>query len=260
MKYCSACHQKYADHQNFCSTDGHRLLAIDPHPVELNNVAHTHIIQAPANKSNLWKYIIISMMLVLVAFLGYIVWIKISHEKNPKPYNLAEKGTYEQRIHAAQLTPAMLQSALNNLGSHNNTCIQNKIELYQKRYNAALGQDEHIPTPAQTQQNLQLTIQASAYSCQKEAEALNSGLPSFDCNKAKQLSEGTICVHAQLAQLDVQLNNAAQSARFFATDKDKFDTFMKKWLKSRNNCADNADCLTQSYTDIINTLNSQAQP
>lgn len=292
MKHCLVCHKQYADDHNFCTADGTALVTIEVvNPVSsvaattsapsttapVTPVASTapaaapvQIIQMPS-KSKTGLYIALGLIIAVVMVIGFVVWMQKQDQKARRVQEKQEQqaqAEYEQdaakRLALAKLNEGDVKAALDDVSSGTSanfrSCADTKMALYQKRYNKWLESNENIPTKAKSQQNVNLAAQASISSCRKEAEALDTGAPSYDCSKVTTPSEIAICGNKELASLDVTLANASKSARFFATDTEQFNVFMKTWLKNRNSCGDNVDCISNTYKSTISTLNSQIEP
>lgn len=76
---------------------------------------------------------------------------------------------------------------------------------------------------------------------------------SFDCQKASTLVEKTICNSADLSQLDTQL---AESYRIVAADQ---KTRQREWLRERNQCGADSNCLKAKYKERIVELKDMAR-
>lgn len=278
MKHCPICNKQYSNEQNFCADDGAALSGDAPvqsHAAPQQPVQVIQMIQ-PKNKTGL--YVTFGIFLSVALVIGYLFWQQQKSDNQvlkesavEKEMSAAESERYFQSIEAAKLNDGVIKTALDSATNGSlavyRECGEVKMKLYQQRYNLWVGRDslfvgntDSIPTKSQSQQNVNVAAQAVVNSCRKETEALDAGIPSFDCNKVVLPAEIAVCTSKELAQLDVKLNNAAQSAKFFAQDKEQFSAFMKTWLKNRNNCNDNADCLIGSYKSTIDTLNSQVEP
>ena len=72
--------------------------------------------------------------------------------------------------------------------------------------------------------------------------------PSFDCSKASTAVEQAICSSAELSRLDRQLAQAYRGLA--ATERDA----QRAWIRQRNACKSDIDCLTKQYQDRIVTL------
>lgn len=271
MKHCPICNKQYSNEQNFCADDGAALLGDAPVQSHATPQQPMQVIQMiqPKNKTGL--YVTFGIFLSVALVIGYLFWQQQKSDNQvlkdsavEKEMSAAEEKDYAQRIETAKLNDAAFKTALDSATNGSlavyRACGDVKMKLYQQRYNVWLGWQDVVPTKSQTQQNVNVAAQAVVNSCRKETEALDAGIPSFDCNKVVLPAEIAVCTSKELAQLDVKLNNAAQSAKFFAQDKEQFSAFMKTWLKNRNNCNDNADCLIGSYKSTIDTLNSQVEP
>jgi uncharacterized protein len=77
---------------------------------------------------------------------------------------------------------------------------------------------------------------------------------SFDCSKASTAVEGSICANAALSDLDSQLGAAYKKARLLSLDPAALQKEQLSWIKKRNTCGANVNCLTQSYTLRISEL------
>ena len=79
--------------------------------------------------------------------------------------------------------------------------------------------------------------------------------PSFDCKNANKLSEKKICINERLSVLDVEMSINYKKFSILIT-KDSIARRLKNaqiyWLKIRNNCGDNLECLEKR----INTRNN----
>ncbi|MDL2226703.1 lysozyme inhibitor LprI family protein [Deltaproteobacteria bacterium OttesenSCG-928-M10] len=82
--------------------------------------------------------------------------------------------------------------------------------------------------------------------------SLKSSSPSFDCAKASNPVEHTICSHAYLAELDSKM--VAEYRRALngldTTDRSALRMGQRQWLRERNKCSQAVDiesCLTERY-------------
>lgn len=82
--------------------------------------------------------------------------------------------------------------------------------------------------------------------CSQEAQAA-----SFDCQKAATLLEKAICADGELSKLDEQMGACYKSKRAAAKDTKKINAEQKVWIKKRNACKDNVDCLKKSYLEYL---------
>lgn len=276
MKKCPVCNKQYDDQQNFCADDGSALQAINANPPSAKPVSaipaplapqSVQIIQVPA-KSKTGLYLLVSVLLILGAVLAYFMMQKREakrEEAEMTKMQAADEKAMAQAVADANLDNGMIKAALDSVSNGSSAtfrgCAESKMGLYQKRYNKWLEwQGEDTPTKSNSQRNVNLAAQASVNSCRKEIEALDTGVASFDCQKAATPTELTICMSKELAQQDVILANAVKSAQFFAYDSDKFKTFVRTWRKNRDSCGDNIDCISNSYRSTISTLNAQVEP
>jgi uncharacterized protein YecT (DUF1311 family) len=85
---------------------------------------------------------------------------------------------------------------------------------------------------------------------------------SFDCTKAKNIVEKTICSDFNLAAYDKSVSQAWLLAKKQAIDVgDKkltasLNSTQKSWLLQRDTCRDNKDCLTNAMQKRINDLSA----
>lgn len=84
---------------------------------------------------------------------------------------------------------------------------------------------------------------------------LNKYSVSFDCAKAGNFAEKSVCSNAKLGQLDGLLLSTYKSrlSPQFGADKNLMKKQQKDWMTERNTCSD-ASCLEQSYKNRINEL------
>jgi len=82
--------------------------------------------------------------------------------------------------------------------------------------------------------------------------------PGFDCSNPKKLSytEQTICNDSELSDYDSILaaNYKALRAADIGELRDKLTRDQREWLKRRNECKDNKDCLLGAYRERINEI------
>lgn len=81
--------------------------------------------------------------------------------------------------------------------------------------------------------------------------------PSFDCAKAGNGSEQAICNDQRLAQLDRELASAYACQRTRAADQAARDGAKRGqlvWMRDRNRCGSDANCIAQSYEARLGEL------
>jgi len=80
--------------------------------------------------------------------------------------------------------------------------------------------------------------------------------PSFDCCKATTASEKAICSDSDLAELDKKLAETYSEIISNANSdtKENIQQAQKGWLKERNNCSSDIQCLKKSYNSRILVL------
>lgn len=85
--------------------------------------------------------------------------------------------------------------------------------------------------------------------------ALAAGM---DCTKAASAVEKTICANTALYELDTQMGGAYRSlVKVSPQAQTELRTAQRNWLKSRDQCAENVDCLNQSYRERVQSLQTQ---
>ncbi len=74
-------------------------------------------------------------------------------------------------------------------------------------------------------------------------------VPSFDCAKASNDVERTICANEQLAASDATVAANYRQLLKYRTGKDAkvFKDEQRAWLKRRNKCGTNVACLSDAY-------------
>lgn len=82
--------------------------------------------------------------------------------------------------------------------------------------------------------------------CRAEADAIFKG-PSFDCSKASNSTEHAICDTPTLSQMDVQFSNAVSAAKIMTPHKTSITNNLRTWIKERNECGSEVDCIKSSY-------------
>lgn len=83
---------------------------------------------------------------------------------------------------------------------------------------------------------------------------------SFDCTSAASSSEKAICADAYTSKLDQKLGAVWRSTLEKVTAPKALKADQRQWLKQRNRCADQIDCLRQQYLMRITELEHAAIP
>jgi len=81
--------------------------------------------------------------------------------------------------------------------------------------------------------------------------------PSFNCDKATTPTEKAICSDANLAELDSKLAKVYSEALSKAKNPDEKKNMQEKqkeWLKERNSCSADIQCLKKSYETRVQKL------
>ncbi|WP_340611287.1 lysozyme inhibitor LprI family protein [Xenorhabdus bharatensis] len=81
---------------------------------------------------------------------------------------------------------------------------------------------------------------------------------SFDCAKAKALDEKVICANQKLNDLDVEMSVKYHFLRglFAMGVSGEMYNSQQAWLKQRQQCGADISCLTNSYRQRINQLDT----
>jgi len=86
-------------------------------------------------------------------------------------------------------------------------------------------------------------------------QALATGM---DCTKAVSVVETTICANKPLYELDAQMASIYERLiRAIAPGKAEIKTAQREWLKTREACGEDVDCLNRSYSHRIEGLHAQ---
>jgi uncharacterized protein len=83
---------------------------------------------------------------------------------------------------------------------------------------------------------------------------------SFECTSAASSSEKAICADAYTSKLDQKLGAVWRSTLEKVTAPKALKADQRQWLKQRNRCADQIDCLRQQYLMRITELEHAAIP
>lgn len=86
------------------------------------------------------------------------------------------------------------------------------------------------------------------------ASILYADYASFDCNKATTVTEKAICADPELSALDNHMAKLYAHARGSTSMGDTYETKQLQWLKNRNKCKSDKQCLLKSYDNILNQL------
>jgi uncharacterized protein len=90
--------------------------------------------------------------------------------------------------------------------------------------------------------------------------ATASHASSFDCTHATSSSEKAICADPYISTLDRKLGSLWSSTLSKVADPNVLKTDQHQWLKQRNQCADQVDCLRHQYLMRITELEHAATP
>ncbi len=95
------------------------------------------------------------------------------------------------------------------------------------------------------------------------ATVLASGsAQAFDCRKAKNSAEHTVCGSSSLRYLDEQLNSEYGYAKLYTRShwsKRRLVRSQRRWLRKRNRCGRSRSCLHRVYTRRLAFLENTYQ-
>lgn len=92
------------------------------------------------------------------------------------------------------------------------------------------------------------------------ASAAATHASSFDCTSAASPSEKAICADPYTSKLDQKLAKVWRSTLAKVVDPKALKADQRQWLKQRNRCSDQIDCLRQQYLMRITELEHAAIP
>jgi len=81
---------------------------------------------------------------------------------------------------------------------------------------------------------------------------------SFNCNKAGTPTEKAICADAQLSKIDEEMAELYKKG-LEILDNDLFKKDQKSWIKDRDKCSGNMQCLKFAYQNRIREINDELQ-
>jgi len=85
-------------------------------------------------------------------------------------------------------------------------------------------------------------------------QALASGM---DCTKAASAVEHAICAEKSLYELDARMGATYRKLMSATAIQSEVKKAQHRWLKERDQCADNIGCLNQRYQDRLQVLHAQ---
>ena len=82
--------------------------------------------------------------------------------------------------------------------------------------------------------------------------------PSFNCAKARTVTERTICGNSELSNADARMSNIYSQLRQSLSKMDfrQLRNKQRAWLKRRNDCFADTNCLSRAYNNRIAKLES----
>lgn len=121
-------------------------------------------------------------------------------------------------------------------------CMSKKVLIYARR----LKEKEPTTYYENGAAVIDAATKGTIRTCRAEADAIFKG-PSFDCSKASNSTEQTICDTPALSQMDVQFSNAVSAAKIMTPHKTSITNNLRTWIKERNECGAQVDCIQASY-------------
>lgn len=82
---------------------------------------------------------------------------------------------------------------------------------------------------------------------------------SFDCSKASNLYEKTICSNPNLSSLDDQLAIVYKNARAKSADPEALKKAQIDWIKATRQCTSDTSCIEKAYKDRMAVLSGGSQ-
>lgn len=143
---------------------------------------------------------------------------------------------------------ASVRKYASGANAHLAQCMSYKLKIFNRRY----YRKEPEAWSADMASIIDQAARGTVKTCQKEIDAASQG-PSFDCAEAQLPTELTLCDVPALRQWDVMFNNAVHAARAMG-DKDAVNRFARQWIKERNACGVDVQCITQAYSRGMTTL------
>lgn len=105
--------------------------------------------------------------------------------------------------------------------------------------------------------------QATLAVASTEYDVVENRKPSFNCAKASNYAERTVCSDLRLAKLDRLLTRNYKGMYYHSSSDDYSRNYwakeQKAWLRERNKCT-TVDCLTTYYETRINAICEQGVP
>lgn len=80
---------------------------------------------------------------------------------------------------------------------------------------------------------------------------------AFDCRKAKNRAEHTVCGSSSLRYIDERLNSEYYFAKLYARSKwfkRQLVMTQRRWMQTRNRCGSSKSCLHRVYATRLNYL------
>lgn len=81
-----------------------------------------------------------------------------------------------------------------------------------------------------------------------------SSAASFDCSKATSIVDRSICADPVVSGLDEDLAKIYSKARVDSNFSNELLETQRAWLRTRNDCGNNSNCLVKSYRERISQL------
>ena len=211
------------------------------------------------NKSG-WN---ILWLFTIIGLIPLIIWLasKGSNAQNKfeKIHLLDEEKAYLQKFDV----PIIISLIITFFGIYSYVDKINFEEHEAQFRSLAIDQEIQQDSNREIQNNLNKTdktlVAKNVNSIESKSQETFS--PSFDCNKASQAAEATICSNAELSKLDVQNTNLYKEAKDI--DPETVKNILKISIKSKYSCKINVECIKllyeksiSDYSEIISKKNS----
>jgi len=83
---------------------------------------------------------------------------------------------------------------------------------------------------------------------------------SFDCQKARNTTERSICADPQLSSMDQEMGNAYQQVLSTTQNVNAWQADQRAWLRKRDDCKSDLGCLRSTYMERLVVLRAARQP
>lgn len=179
---------------------------------------------------------------------------KVEHDGDI--HNLTVNITYDGsnymwEIPANEFLPITIESARQELDN---------IKTQSNNFSETYHENDNANTAAEEAYQATLAAASTEYT---EYDVIENRKPSFNCAKASNYAERTVCSDLRLAKLDRLLTQNYKGMYYHSSSDDYSRNYwakeQKAWLRERNKCT-TVDCLTTYYETRINAICEQGVP